>query len=68
MQIPVFFILKKINFEKYLPKFFLNFRNKLFINDILIDFKRYDLSDVHKKDMLKSYDINYIISWIHQVK
>ena len=67
-QIPIHFLLKKINFEKILPKFILNYRQKLFINDMLIDFKRYNLTEVQKRDMIKSYETSYLFSWIHQVK
>ena len=40
----------------------------ILLNDLRNDFEKYNISETQKKDMIKSFNINYNISWFFQVK
>jgi len=66
-QIPMYFFIRNINFDKMTPNFILIWKNKLFIQDFLIDSNKFNLSKIEQKDMIKSYETNYILTWFYQV-
>ena len=67
-QIPTYYIINKIDFDKITPKIVLNWKHRILVQDFLIDSKKYNLSTREKSDMIKSYETNYMISCFYQVK
>jgi len=64
----MYYSIKNVSFDKITPKFILNWKNKIFIQDYMIDIRKYKIKGYEKKDLLKSYETNYILTWIYQVE
>ncbi len=67
IQIPCYFLIKNVDFDKITPKIILKWRNKLFVQDFLVDSRKFNLSQTEQKDMIKSYETNYLLTWFYQV-
>lgn len=70
LQIPTYWLLKDVRFEKFLPHFFVKFAkkwsHKIIFNDLNIDLKRNRLNH-QKENVFKYYDANLILSWSSQL-
>lgn len=66
-QIPFYYAIKNINFDNFTPQIILKWKQKLFVQDFMVDTKKYNLKQFQVKDMIKSYETNYLFSWLYQV-
>jgi hypothetical protein len=71
LQIPTYWLIKDIQFQKYLPKRLNKFVQKWYHNliliDLQIDIKRNKLNQHESEKLTKYYDINLIISYFTQI-